>query len=118
MILDAGICTVFHPTDTALPGDMPQRSYVPIWASWYARLNWETSPAYPSAGRQEQRVALRIRITQHPGITQNDVVVLEHLSTFAEAAGKTAYRVVRAFHGKDDDSPAEISDLTLEVFKP
>ena len=31
---------------------------------------------------------------------------------------KTAYRVIRAFHGKDDDSPAEISDLTLEVFKP
>ena len=118
MILDTGICTVFHPTDVADPGDMPQKKYLPIWASWYGNLNFETAPAYPSAGRQELRVDTRIRISQNRAISQNDVVVLEHISTWEEAAGKPVYRVVRAYHGKDDKSPAEISDLSLEVFEP
>ena len=119
MILDSGICTVFRKTDISEAGAMPAVSYVPIWASWYGELSYETSPAWPTEGRKEQKADGRIRILQNRQIAQNDVVVLEHLERFAERPqDRPVYRVVRAFHGLDDDGPTQISDLTLEVTEP
>ena len=119
MILDEGICTVFHPENTAEAGKMPTVAYTPIWASWYGRMSYETAPAWATEGRKELKADGRIRIQQCSRITQNDVVVLEHLESFdARSEGAAVYRVIRAFHGNDDDSPEKISDLTLEVVKP
>lgn len=119
MILDTGICTVFRKTDTSAAGSMPTVSYSPIWASWYGELSYETSPSWPTEGRKEQRIDGRIRILQNRQIKQNDVVVLEHLARFADrSSGQNVYRIVRAFHGQDDDGPTPISDLTLEVYQP
>ena len=119
MILDSGICTVFRKTDISEPGSMPTVSYVPFWASWYGELSYETSPAWPTEGRKEQKADGRIRILQNRQIAQNDVVVLEHLERFADRSqNQIVYRVVRAYHGQDDDGPTPISDLTLEVFQP
>lgn len=119
MILDAGICTVFRETDVSAPGDMPVKGYTPIYASWYGELNFSSTPEWQTEGRKEQKVDRKIRITQKRDIRQNDVVVLEHIASFAEkSAGADVFRVVRAYHGQDDDSPAQISDLSLEVHKP
>lgn len=119
MILDKGICTVFRETDTASAGSMPVKSYTPIWSSWYGELSFETRPEWQTDGRKEQRVDGRIRIMQNRSISQNDVVILEHLSAYNERSGNAlVYRIVRAFHGQDDDGPTQISDLTLEVVKP
>lgn len=116
MILDKGICTVFRETDVSLPGEMPTVGYVPIWASWYGELSYETSPVWETDGRKEQKADGRIRILQNRGIRQNDTVVLEHLAKFSEkSADAPVYRIIRAWHGTDDDGPTEISDLTLEV---
>lgn len=119
MILDAGICTVFHPGNSAEPGKMPTVTYTPIWASWYGVLNYETSPQWATEGRKEQKADGRIRIQQCDRITQDDIVILEHLESYdSRSEGATVYRIIRAWHGNDDDSPAKISDLTLEVVKP
>lgn len=119
MILDSGICTVFRKTDTSEPGAIPTVSYLPIWASWYGELSYETAPVWQTEGRKEQKADGRIRVQQCRGIQQNDVVVLEHLSSFDERSeGATVYRIVRAWHGADDNGPTPISDLTLEVVKP
>lgn len=119
MILDSGICTVFRKRDVSSPGDMPTVEYLPIWASWYGELSYETAPTWQTEGRKEQRADGRIRVLQCRSIRQNDVVVLEHLASFADRSeGATVYRIVRAYHGTDDDGPTEISDLTLEVTEP
>lgn len=119
MILDTGICTVFRETDTSEAGGMPTTGYTLIGSSWYKEISYETAPAWPTDGRKEQKADGRIRILQNLGIMQNDVVVLEELSAFSgKSAGAPVYRITRAYHGKDDDGPALISDLTLEVMTP
>ena len=119
MILDSGICTVFRKTDVSTAGSMPTYTYIPIWASWYGELSFETAPVWETEGRKEQKADGRIRILQNRSIAQNDVVVLEHLESF-EGRSQTAvvYKIARAYHGQDDDGPTQISDLTLEVIKP
>ena len=119
MILDKGICTVFRKRDVSEPGYMPTVSYLPIAASWYGELSYETSPIWQTEGRKEQKADGRIRILQNRRIAQDDIVVLEHLASIEErSADAVVYKVIRAFHGTDDDGPTEISDLTLEVVKP
>ena len=119
MILDKGICTVFRETDAAEAGAMPVKSYTPIWCSWYGELSFETRPEWQTDGRKEQRADGRIRILQNRGIAQDDVVILEQLSAYNNrSANAVVYRIIRAYHGQDDDGPTQISDLTLEVIKP
>lgn len=119
MILDTGICTVFRETDTSEAGGMPTTGYSLIGSSWYREISYETAPAWPTDGRKEQKADGRIRILQNRGILQNDVVVLAEFSAWKDKpAGATVYRITRAYHGKDDDGPTPISDLTLEVMQP
>ena len=105
MILDTGICTVFHAYDTAQPGEMPRKGYSLLCQSWYGELS-----------RNEQRVDSRIRILQNRAITQDDVVVLAQVDDVASDA--VIYRITRAYHGVDADGPTPITDLTLEVISP
>ena len=130
MILDSGICTVFRESDVSgaatstaqvilNSGRMTIKAYTPIWASWYGELSFETTPAWQTDGRKELRTDKRIRVMQCSTIRQNDIVVLEHLESFGQRSSDAViYRITRAWHGKDDDGPAQISDLTLEVVKP
>ena len=54
-----------------------------------------------------------MRILQNRGITNQDVAELE---PFDGTGAKTEkYRIRRAYHGVDDESGEQISDLTLEV---
>lgn len=119
MILDKGICTIFRKTDSSEPGGMPVWTYVPIWASWYAELSFETTPRWQTEGRKEVRADAKIRVMQCRQIRQNDVVVLEHLESFDDRSPDAeTFQIIRAYHGTDDDGPTPISDLTLEVIHP
>lgn len=119
MILDTGICTVFRKTDASSPGDKPIPQYTPIWQSWYGEMSYETSPNWQTEGRKERKADGRIRILQDREIAQNDVVVLEELTSFdSRTAGAPVYQITRAYHGIDDEGPTPISDLTLEVYTP
>ena len=119
MILDDGICTVFRKTDISAPGEMPFPHFSPIGKSWYKQLAFETSPSRLSEGRAELKTDARVRILQNLAIRQNDIAVLADASDFSDIApGTEIYRIIRAFHGRDDSGPALISDLSLEVYKP
>ena len=119
MILDKGICTIFRKSDTSMPGYMPTVGYTKIGQSWYGKLNYETSPVWQTEGRKEQKTVGKIRILQNCEIAENDVVILEQLDSYAEkSANAKVFRISRAYHGKDDDGPDDISDLTLEVVQP
>lgn len=119
MILDSGICTVFHPEDLALSGEMPRPGYRPLTRGWYGETSFATTPASPTDGRRELRVDAKIRILQCRAIRQDDVVILRNLETFeARERTDTVYRIIRAFHGTDDDGPTPITDLSLEVISP
>ena len=119
MILDKGICTVFRKADTSTPGSMPEWTYVPIWASWYGEVNFETTGRWQTEGRKELKADAKIRVMQCRTIRQNDIVVLEHLDDFDHRSeGAEVYSIARAWHGMDDDGPTPISDLTLEVITP
>ena len=118
MILDSGICSVFREYDMSLSGEMPRPGYMLLWKSWYGELSFETSPSRPTEGREELRTDARIRVQQCRDIRQRDIVVLKDTDTIDPADGLPMYRVTRAYHGQDDHSPALISDLSLEVYKP
>ena len=118
MILDSGVCTVFHPQDLALSGEMPRPGSQFLTAGWYGELSYETTPARPTEGRRELKIDNRIRILQCRAIKQDDVVVLRELASFSERdADDVVYRIARAFHGTDDQTAVPITDLSLEVYK-
>ena len=119
MILDDGICTLFHAKDVSEPGYMPQQQLTPYFQSWYGEIFMESSPVWPTEGRKELRVDQRIRVLQNRGIRQNDVVVLISVSDEASIpAGTPRYSIERVAHAVDDDGPTEISDLTLKEITP
>ncbi len=117
MILDRGICTIFRRINMSLSGEMPKPGYVLYWKSWYGELDFATSDAHPTEGREERKTDARIRIQQNRDLRQHDVVVLQNIDRIEQADGPV-YEITRAWHGQDDGSPAEISDLTLEVMEP
>ena len=120
MILDKGICSLFRGVSQELSGEMPRRTLQRYFRSWYGELDFETSPARPTEGREERLTDARIRILQNRDIRQGDVAVLADTADAEQAAadGLPVYRITRAWHGKDDGSPTEITDLTLEVYEP
>lgn len=100
-------------------GETPKPGYQLVGRSWYGELDFETSPARPTEGRRELRTDARIRILQNRGIRQNDVVILRELADWeGRTAGEPIYKIQRAWHGKDDDGPTPITDLSLEVTRP
>lgn len=120
MILDDGICTILRRNDLSRSGAMPRDALSIVGKSWFGRLSFETSPARPSEGRAERRTDARIRILQNLDIRQRDLCALGNLSDPYDALrpGAQVFRVTRAFHGVDDDTPTPITDLTLEVYEP
>ena len=119
MILDTGICSIFHRADGSAPGDMPSYTYTHLFSGWYREMSYETAPVWQTEGRKDQRADGQIRILQCREIAQNDVVVMANCTAWKDRpAGAKAYRIIRAYHGKDDDGPTPISDLTLEVVTP
>lgn len=113
MILDKGIATIYHKINTASPGGKPTFENVAYWQSWYGELNFETSPSRPTESREEIRNDARVRILQNRRINNHDRVEL------AETTGSIlVYEVTRAWHGMDEESGEQITDLTLEVIEP
>ena len=114
MLLDRGICTVYAERDVSGPGEMPRYEKSVKAQSYYAELDFETSPRWPTEHREETRTAARVRIMQCRYIDKNDVAALMDFSEEKEKA----YRITRAFHGTDEESGITISDLTLEAMDP
>lgn len=113
MILDRGTCEIYRKTSTTKPGGKPTSSLAVIHEGYYGELFFETSPARPTAQREETQTAARIRILQNRDIRNQDLAALY---PFDGIRVKTEYyRITRAYHGMDDDCNEPITDLTLEV---
>lgn len=113
MILDTGICRLYHKANTAGPAEKPAFSDVEFWRSWYGELSCETAKAWPTDNREEVRTDARVRILQNRQINNHDRV------TLTPFGGQTlTYEVTRAYHGTDDESGELITDLNLEVVRP
>lgn len=111
MILDSGICSIFLEVDKSEPGGMPQIGYKMLTAGWYGLLNFETAQAWPTSDREEKDVSLRIRVLRDVRINSECTVILQEIYEVADDVDR--YQVTRAYHGIDDDSGEEITDLTL-----
>lgn len=118
MILDAGICKVYHKTNTAEAGSKPVITDVLFHTSYYGELNFETAPARPTEHREEINTAARVRILQHRGIANHDRVELLPFDGSPVPGEGLMFEVTRAWHGMDADSGEMITDLTLEVIEP
>lgn len=117
MILDRGICTVYEQRDVSGPGEMPRYERTIKAQSYYAELGFETSPEWPTEGREETRIAARVRILQERTIQKDDLAALtDGLPRPGEEPGRL-YRIRRAYHGTDKESGEAISDLSLEVME-
>lgn len=116
MILDSGICTVFRKADVARKGNMPRYEYKPISKHWYGELQYETTPANPTEGREESQTDARIRIVQNRQLNNHDVVVFANTNNIGDVL--KAYEITRAYHGRDDESGELITDLTLRRVQP
>lgn len=117
MILDTGICSIFREVNAAAPGHMPVPAWQLIGRSWYRELAFSTEPTWATDNRRETRQDQRIRITQMRGLRQEDRVVLDKVDQLP-GQGVTIYKIERAYHGQDDDSPALITDLSLVEVSP
>lgn len=112
MILDDGLCSIFLEVDTSEPGEVPKIELEALSVGeWYGLLNFETMPAWPTEAREEKEVSLRIRVGRDTRINSKCSVVLQE--AYKVEKGMTVYEVARVYHGVDDDSGEEISDLTL-----
>lgn len=111
MMLDSGICTIFQETSSSVPGGKPVKGYEMLSAGWYGLLQFESLPAWPTEGREEKEVSLRIRVLRDIRIDSKCVVALQLVYELSEDVER--YEVARVYHGVDDESGEEISDLTL-----
>ena len=116
MQLDRGVCTVYAEKDMSGPGEMPRYERNMKAQSYYAELDFETEPRWPTEHREETRTAARVRILQCRSIDKNDIAVLVDFT--GEQAAERTFRITRAYHGTDDESGMRISDLTLEAMEP
>lgn len=116
MQLDHGICTIFRKVDVSEKGRMPVYRYDRVAAHWYGELEYATVPSWPTEGREETEVDARIRILQDRRLNNHDVVVLANVPELEEAM--TAFEITRAYHGRDNDSGENITDLTLRRVRP
>ena len=104
MILDRGIAEIFARSNVAPKGEKPIWTETLRFRSWYAELSFETSPVWQTERRLAQKADARIRIAQCREIRQGDTA---HL-------GGRVYTIARAYHGTDEESGEDITDLTLE----
>lgn len=114
MILDRGIAIIYRVGNIAAPGEKPIEGTAEIYRSYFGELDFETSPARPTANRKETQTDLRIRIIQNRKI-RNEMRV-----SLLTGDGKTppVYEITRAYHGTDDESGELITDLTLKEVSP
>ena len=91
MILDRGIAEIFARSNMAPKGEKPIWTETLRFRSWYAELSFETSPVWQTERRLAQKADARIRIAQC-----------------------RVYTIARAYHGTDEESGEDITDLTLE----
>lgn len=112
MLLNDGIATIYERCDVSGPGEAPRYERVVRSKSYYAEIDFETSPANPTDKRSERRIDARVRIQQCRGIREEDETVLE--SFHERERSKRSYRIVRAYHGTDEESGMPISDLSLK----
>lgn len=104
MILDRGIAEIFARSNVAPKGEKPVWQEALRFRSWYAELSFETSPVWQTERRLAQKADARIRIAQCRDIRQGDTAHLD---------GRV-YAIARAYHGTDEESGEQITDLTLE----
>lgn len=112
MLLGDGILTVYEERDVSGPGEKPRYEKAERTRSYYAELSFDTRPVNPTGSRSEQRVDARVRIRQCREIREDDVALME--SFHKRTPEKREFRIVRAFHGTDEESGLAISDLSLE----
>lgn len=116
MLLDDGIVTIYAQEDVSAPGDAPRYEKTMRTQSYFKRLSFETKPEDPTGRRTEQQIDARIRIQQCRAIREDDVAQLDDFAE--EEKSGLFYRIVRAYHGTDDENGMPISDLSLsEVSK-
>ena len=104
MILDRGIAEIFARSNVAPKGEKPVWQEALRFRSGYAELSFETSPVWQTERRLAQKADARIRIAQCRDIRQGDTAHLD---------GRV-YAIARAYHGTDEESGEQITDLTLE----
>ena len=113
MILDSGICRVSKQFNVAGFGEKPRFIYQPFYEGWYKELAFETAPAYPTEKREETQTDARVRVLQNRQITNYNHV------TLSPFRGETRdFVVIRAYHGRDEESGELISDLSLRLIAP
>lgn len=116
MLLDDGIATIYASEDVSGAGDAPKYARIERTQSYYAELGYETKPEDPTGRRTEQRIDARIRIQQCRAIREDDVAQLGSFHDGKESG--LLYKIVRAYHGVDEENGMPISDLSLmEVSK-
>lgn len=114
MILDKGICSIYQKVNTAGPGEMPVYQNQLLHQSWYGELSFETNPSRPTESREMIETDARIRILQNRQINNHDRAELSP----ASGGDPQPFEIVRAFHGKDDESGELITDLSLRKAVP
>jgi len=111
MILDKGFCSIYAVTNTAAAGDMPVEGLTLKYQSWYGELDFSTTP-YQTDFQEDVEISARIRIVQNRSVSNHDVAILSNV--LPPPAGAVQYRIVRAYHGTDDENGQPITDLSLE----
>jgi hypothetical protein len=114
MILDSGIAIIYRVANIAEPGEMPVEGTAEVYRSYFSELDFETSPARPTANRKETQTDLRIRIIQNRKIRNEMRVAL----ITEDGQTKPKYEITRAYHGTDDESGELITDLNLKEVSP
>ena len=104
MILDKGICSIFTVGGTTFSPTFSLKHQ-----SWYGELSFETAPSSPTEYREDVETSARIRIHQNRAINNKDALYFSDQT----APDGDRYKITRAYHGIDEESGEQITDLTL-----
>ncbi len=90
---------------------MPAEGLTLKHQSWYGELDFSTTP-YQGEMQEDVEISARVRIVQNRSVSNHDVAILS--SVLPPPDDAIQYRIVRAFHGVDDENGQAITDLSLE----
>jgi SPP1 family predicted phage head-tail adaptor len=82
---------------------MPDIKHMQLYHGWYGELEYSSVDKYATEQRADSQIDMRIRILYNQQVTSKDVVGIDG----------DKYEITRVYHGKDKETLAQITDLTL-----
>ena len=103
VILDQGPCEIWDIVQSEPDGEYPREILKNPREAFYGELSFSTFPTFETDYQESVEIDRKIRILRDLSVNRQTAVLV----------GGRQYKVQRVYHGYDEDSGEDISDVSL-----